>query len=162
MTKELKKENALEFNKWYDLAWEYAITIETITKLKSGDRIKLLVLDRNVADIAFEINEKDKVCNPLHFFRDNTMEYVHKEGLKGKMVYSYGEYDTEFDIEYELHHWYPLTNGCLPKKDPQGFSKFSYKEPKPWTDFPTNTRIGWRGPMMLWSDVIKMPDIYWE
>jgi hypothetical protein len=29
-----------------------------------------------------------------------------------------------------------------------------------WTNFPETTRVGWRGPIMLWKKLENMPDVY--
>ena len=29
-------------------------------------------------------------------------------------------------------------------------------------EFPKNTRVGWRGPVMLWEKVKNMPQIFWK
>jgi hypothetical protein len=31
-----------------------------------------------------------------------------------------------------------------------------------WLEFDDSTRIGWRGPIMLWTDVINGMDVYWS
>ena len=65
----------------------------------------------------------------------------------------------EFDIEYLEGNWYPLTDGYLPPKDPQGFAKLNFKTKKHWKEFPKTTRVGWRGPMIKWDDLDKLPNI---
>lgn len=57
-----------------------------------------------------------------------------------------------FDIEYKKDNWYPLVNGYLPEKDSQ----------KHWSEFPKNTHIGARGPMIKWKDLVKLPNIHYE
>lgn len=65
----------------------------------------------------------------------------------------------EFDIEYQKGNWFPLTNGMLPAKDPQGFANFRFQKPKSWKEFPKTTHVGYRGPMIKWDDLDKLPNI---
>ena len=67
--------------------------------------------------------------------------------------------DFEFDIEYKCHSWYPLKDGYLPARDPQGLGKFPWNRPQHWTAFPPTTRAGWRGHFVLWSRLKEMPNI---
>jgi hypothetical protein len=30
-----------------------------------------------------------------------------------------------------------------------------------WSELPKNTRVGWRGPMIPWETLDKMPKLYW-
>jgi len=76
-------------------------------------------------------------------------------------IFDYGTYEEIFELEYMKDNWYPLINGKIPAKDEQGIMKFPNKKPKSWTEYPETTHVGWRGPMILWSDVKKMPGIYY-
>lgn len=160
-----QENKTLDMSDFRDYIRPISLTIKDITSLKPGQTIKLLVLDRNFDEIACE--EETNQLNIPHkaeeFFRLNTATYVHQQNLKGIITYDNIDLtrDFEFDIEYEKDCWYPLKNNCLPKKDPQHLASFSFNEPKPYTDYPANTRIGWRGPMILWEKVKKLPDIYW-
>ncbi len=31
-----------------------------------------------------------------------------------------------------------------------------------WTEFPEDTRVGWRGPIMLWSELENLPQVYYK
>jgi len=84
--------------------------------------------------------------------------------LQGKIKYKWQKtnevpFDIEFDIEYKKDNWYPFIDGILPATDPQGFFELLRKD-KSWDEFPKKSHIGFRGPMILWKYVKKLPKIY--
>ena len=155
---------------------DYALKIEDILKLKPGDQIKVLCMDRNVYDAALQEDIRGKSLSPQKFFESNWAIYIHEKDLKGALLFEFEieddnldlvdmtdicQSDFEFHVEYETKHscWYPLENGYLPASDPQGFSNFSWNEKKHWSEFPLDTKVGYRGPMILWSNLDKMPNV---
>jgi hypothetical protein len=75
---------ALYFTDWDALATGHAIQIKDILEMKRGERLKVLVLDRNVWDIAFAQNPENMPKSPLEFFRENSAIYTHESGLMGR------------------------------------------------------------------------------
>jgi hypothetical protein len=79
---------------------------------------------------------------------------IHRGGLQGTILFKYPNSDLEtpqdfeFDIEYEPDHWFPLKDGKY-----QG---------RLWSTWPSNTRIGWRGPMLKKEVLEQLPSIFWE
>ncbi len=53
----------------------------------------------------------------------------------------------------------PLVGDTLPEIDPQGIFDLSEDGGKHYTEFPETTRLGWRGPMILASNIAKCPKI---
>lgn len=156
---------AVEFSKWIDMAYHYKLKIRDVMNMKNGDTMTVLVLDRNVGDVSVQANPENVVIDPYYFFRYNFATYIHDSGLKGTMTYhwqdeDYKDDDFEFDIEYTPHSWYPLENGRLPKRDPQGGAGFNFPREISWTEFPIDTGIGWRGPMVLYQYLNYLPNIY--
>lgn len=163
------------YENWSEMTYDQSLTIADILNLKPGERIKVLVMDRNVWDIALDEKIRGKSLRPEDFFKSNWAIYVHEKDLKGKLIFSFeiddlmniNEIDLndicqpnyEFDINYKTCSWYPLTDGYLPASDPQGFSQFPWTEAKHWREFPTNTKVGWRGNMIMWSKLKDMPNI---
>jgi hypothetical protein len=157
--------DALEWGDWVDAVSPQCLTINDIQQFEPGQSYKLLVMDRNLGDVITQANTAMVVYQPEEFFRENTATYTHREGLSGTMIYHWRGGDSEprafeFELEYAPDCWYPLINGCLPMVDPQGFAKFEYPEPKHWSTFPSNIRVGWRGPLMLWSKVAEQSPVY--
>jgi hypothetical protein len=160
----------LEVLKWIDATRKYWLTIKDIQKMKKGDKISVLVLDRNVVEVTESLNKERVVKSARTFFRDNMGTYIHSgSNLKGSLVlHTDAEGDISlrnftFHLEYKKDHWYPVTSaGYLPTKDPQGIAKFTHKTKKHFTEFSTNTKIGWRGPMILAKHLKNLPDVYWD
>lgn len=120
----------------------------------------MLSLHRNVLDIPYDTLKDNKLYKPEVFFKDSKDTYVHKKDLVGDLKFDGGmEKDITFDVEYKKGSWYPFSNGYLPAKDSQDRLKLLGKKTH-WTKFNKNTHIGFRGPIMLWSDLKKMPKIY--
>ena len=174
-----KDKNSLNFDDWYQQATKYFLTIQDIQKMKHNEKTEYLMLDRNVLDIAYEINKKNKPYTPKYFFRQNKMTYTHKNELEGvfkqiyfnyvkdkktkkiKKISDIIEHDFWFEIEYKKEKWYPLYDGYLPAKDLQGFLELLGKK-KHWTEFSNKTHIGWRGPFIKWTDLNKLQNIHFE
>ena len=150
------------------------LNISDIEKMKSGDKIKLLCIDRNFYDL-IDHNLNQPPSKPEDFFEFNyKIEYSHDKDLIGLSKWDYGGEPTSnsdsdnghndeipftFDLNYKDESWYPLNSmGYLPEKDPQGYCNFKGVELN-YKNYPTNTRIGWRGPMLKWNDVINGDDI---
>ena len=66
----------------------------------------------------------------------------------------------EFHVEFSEYNWYPLRNGSLPAEDEHGLFPLLDREVR-WDEFPLDTHLWWRGPMVHWEDVENMPDIFW-
>lgn len=159
------KLNGLELEKWEIKAKDLWLTVGTIGILKPGSIIKLLVMDRNMYDILLNSNKPNTLYTSKEFFRFNTATYIHKKGLQGTLIFHHDDGDVvipsfEFHVHCDTFCWYPLKNGILPAEDDEGLGKlYGYEITS--EELPLNTNIGWRGPMILWKNVEKMPDIYW-
>jgi hypothetical protein len=169
--------DGIELNNWEEHIRDKCLTINDIKTLKKGDKITVLIMDRNLGDTVCGYNETDKLYDPKIFFREKIAIYIHDHDLSGFIIWDFDLIDEdlndlsnftsdevfEFDIEYKLHHWYPLKNNNLPEFDSQGLVNFGSNSGKHYDEFPRETLIGWRGPMMLWD---KLDDIdthvYWH
>jgi hypothetical protein len=157
----LLNQEGYEIDKWIEQYRKYWITIKDIEKLKPNEKIKLLVLDRNVYD-SLDKFKKGQLYKPEKFFVNNSAIYWknNNDSLSGKIKYKWQKgsepaYDFEFDIEYKKNSWYPLINGILLARDHQGFLELLGKD-KNWLEFPKSTHIGWRGPMIMWNNLNKI------
>jgi hypothetical protein len=151
----------LDQNDWSDLAYnKYALTINDIITLEKGFKLKVLCMHRNIWDLTLKDDIMGKSLSPEDFFKNESAVYVHEENLKGVIIGKDWDIPNfEFCIEYKHHCWYPLKNGLLPASDPQGFSQFPWNDEKSWDSFPTNTKLGYRGFMIRWDDLAKLPNI---
>lgn len=156
---------------WEDNAKKYALTINDILKLNPGEQIKLLPFHMNLWSTALDDKNALISLKPQKFFEHEWIIYQHNKGLKGKW---FGAWlaknegvsktarkippnklkDFEFDVQYtEGGLWVPLKNGYL---DMDGIKK------QHWSKLPKTTKIGWRGPMIKWSDLKKVPNIIYN
>ena len=157
-----KIDGGLEVSEWEEHTRDKCLTIKDVECLRPGQKLKVVTLDRNVYDIAFHCNEPGKLHDAKHFYRENVATYTHKSDLKGKIkMDDVGKMDFEFDIEWAKDEWYPLTDGKLPEKDPQNFSDFPNNMLLDWKDYPKDTRIGYRGAMILLDKMDEMPKVYY-
>lgn len=172
-----KMNGALHYTDWFDKTRKSWITIGDIMKLKKGDKLDLLMLDRNATDTAFHYNKMSVPKEPSKFFRHNRITYIHDTDMTGtirqKIVIDLTNNKTkktekkrvtdnteaEFDVEYKKDYWYPFRDGVLPAKDFQGYFKLLGKK-KHYTDFPKSTHVGFRGPLIPWSQIDKFPKVY--
>ena len=165
---------------WFDSPEVHAnsLTIADIMALTPGDKIKVITLDRNVLDTNLGYNVEGVLYSAKKFFKRSKAIYTFKPPensvsgstsqvrLVGDIIFSPNDDPIknkgfEFDIEWSPDNWYPLENGLLPAADWQGFSRFTPETIRDWRDYPTNTRIGWRGPMILWSKLKHLPQVYY-
>ena len=148
---------SIHINTWLNSMKHKYITIKDIIKLNKGDSIKLLAIDTNFFDL-IDYNEVGIEYPPDIFLQDNYIfEYTHNFGLNGmiRWIKEKNINHFNFDINYNKFNWYPLNNhGKLPFKDPQGIHSFKNIK-KNYKEYPLNTLIGWKGPMLLWDHVIN-------
>jgi hypothetical protein len=168
-TKKSKKLNTnlkgpLEFDKWYDNSRKYWLTIKDIETIKNKGKLVVLPMHRNVLDGPQTYHNKENTpYKPETFFKTEKDTFVNYGNMSGIFI-KYDQYDKEpkpLDIEYKKEEWYPLFDGYLPDKDIQSGKKLLGKK-KHWTEFKKDTHVGLRGPMILWSDLKKLPKLYFK
>ncbi len=152
-----------KIDNWLEFMSPDYLKIKDITKMDPGQKETFLCIDRNFYDFIY-LNEIGKIYTPGEFFIHNyIIEYTHKYGLHGNIQWINDDKiePFNFDINYYKNYWYPLDkNGYLPSKDPQGFVSLEIQRAKYWEDFPNDTLIGWRGPMINWKYILNSPNIY--
>ena len=125
------------------------ITISDIKKMKEGDQLELLLIDRNFGD-----------CNRW----DNQYAiYTHRKDCHGTIIY-FGLHEQEFcwHLEYKDDHWMPLKpDGCLPSQNTwvpnilQGEDVSAFID-RSWNTYPESTRVGYRGPCMQYGKAMEL------
>lgn len=162
-------------------------TIDDILKLKKGDRVKFLCLDRNFYDLIDTNPKKNFVPRDIkEVCKENYMiDYIHEEGTRGKMKLIDIDSGTkevyepfEWDFEYFHDRYFPLTNGHITPipipnyKTGQIVQYESFngilkpddpraKEKIPWQKFKnTSKRVGWRGPVIPLDLLQYCPKVY--
>eukprot|EP01098_Paradermamoeba_levis_P004679 TRINITY_DN1992_c0_g2_i6.p1 TRINITY_DN1992_c0_g2~~TRINITY_DN1992_c0_g2_i6.p1 ORF type:complete len:169 (-),score=23.78 TRINITY_DN1992_c0_g2_i6:277-783(-) len=144
-------ERVLQFGEWAGEATKYHMMVKDIEELQDGESIEVLILDRNVLDVAAssKLNMPGVASRPEHFFRQNRHTLTKKEGNLGTLDLHYGGRHTDLkDIDIELlanNLWYPLQGGM--------------RDGKHWSEYPPTSKVGWRGPMIRWTDLALMPKL---
>lgn len=170
--------DGIKHSEWREYVKSKCLTIGDVTALKPGERIKVITMDRNEWEISEANNKPDTLYSVWDFFRRKVSVYIHKQDLMGEIAWDFENEDEdlddyhkftadrefEFDINYRGNNYYPLTNGRLPNVDEQGFADFGDAAGKHYLEFPPNTLIGWRGPMMIWERLseLDVQQIYWH
>ena len=169
----------LPYSKWYEVSRRYWMTIGDLLKVKIGQPIKVLSLHRNILDIVTSTNDENVSYSPIEFFKTEIMYWTRKKDIFGKLVV---QYEGQEDVIYEnsgfdlyLHDqcmWYPLEGvhdknykiykkisgdltgaNCLP-------GEMGPDNCKSWKEYPLSTYVGWRGPIIRWENLSKLPPLY--
>jgi hypothetical protein len=158
-----RNSDGFHLEQWIKCTRKYHLTISDILKLEKGDQIRVVHLDRNILDTCEYHNKPSVITEPHNFFKQSIGIYTHDENLKGWFKFiEDSRQDFEFDVEYKKNHWYPLENGRLPDSNDNGICcSFGNKKGWSWRQFPLDTRIGWRGPMIEISKLEHCPKVYY-
>lgn len=140
------------------------LTIEDVMKLEVGDELDVVIWDGNFEEYWIWTNAESSVAyNPEEFFRCNHHQLTYLGDMTWDIHFSFGETTTHpihLDVsQLETNYtWYPIdeTDGKIHITNEivnEGEEKPSHWKPKHlhWTEFPKTTRVGWRGPIMLWD-----------
>ncbi len=150
--------NRLNMEEWREKFRDKWIKSGFIGTLKTGDIIKILILDQNLYDILLSYNELDILNTDTRFFSRYIATYVHDKGLRGKLIFHLENNDDIIYDNFEFHVlcndscWYPLRNRVLPET----YSKYLFPlmgREVHWDEFPLDTPVGLRGPIILWEEI---------
>lgn len=157
------KKKGVPREKWVNSHRHLWITMKDILNLPPNEPVKLLSLHRNILDET-DIMEDAKIYKPSTFFKNSyvTIWRSNDFDLDCKILFPFQEeqnlepVDFEFDVEWQKNYWFPLRNGVYDNDeiDPE------LNQIKHWSDFSTNTHVGWRGPMIFWDDIDSLPKIF--
>ena len=133
--------------------------------LKPGDELDVVVWDRNYQENGIWDRPQKTPYDPEVFFAGNRCKIVYKEEYKWEIHYTtYSNLVVHHSLEVSLEGmntnwtWAPIEpeDGML--HITSKIVKHGETQPSHWgpihkhlSDFSTSTRVGWRGPMMLWS-----------
>ena len=125
-------------------AIQFGLEIRDIVGLKTGDKLRLIFMDRNVGDYNYGKKKGDK-CDPLkEGFTYAT--YKHDKNLNGSLKWDY--IDELVCFEWEVN--YPCKEcfwGPIPKN-------MTHK------DYDPRTKVGWRGPAIDINNCKYLPKYY--
>jgi hypothetical protein len=162
----------MEMYAWIDQHKPKHLTIRDLKKWAVGETKDVIIFDRNFEEYSIWNNfKKNKEYNPTHFFEDNQCKITYNGNLTWDIHYPFGGtacHNIELDIE-KLNtgwHWSPLCEEYMILDTTTKNHRITKLPPKDqqkihWSQFDDDTRIGWRGPIMLWKDVEDDIKIYW-
>ena len=166
----IKVKRPLPMDKWLKANKDkHGLRISDIVKLKKGDKLDVLVVDRNFYDIILEgASGRPKRATTLLAPQRGT--YTHHKNLEGILTIHYPEEtggdisvdNGQFEFEVlvkEAKMWYPLIRGRLDKTLSQGKVRPRWV---PWSNLPKNTHVGYRGYMIPWAVVRRAPPLIAE
>ena len=150
-----KLKGALDWDKWYKASRKYWLTIKDFKEMKKGDKIVVLPIHSNALDGPQTYFKENTAFRPEKFFKTekDTITYQGNMQVGSKHLNKPDNKSWGLDIEYAKNKWSTLFDGNLIMKN---------KSPKHWTKFNENTPVGYRGPMILWSDLKKLPKLYYK
>ena len=158
------RSKAIEWHQWIKDTKKSHLTIAQVLKMKKGQKMKMLMLDRNIGDYV-DSQPINKPMAPLTFFKGCWAVYTHSHDMCGTLKFEWEGNQTPptpfyFHINYSGENWYPLSkDSALPARDPQGVGRlFGFK--KSYTQFAPTTRVGYRGPMIPWTTLKSLPKVY--
>jgi len=132
------------------------LTILDLKKINIGDELDVVIWDGHFEEYWIWNNaENMKPYHPHDFFEKNHCKLIYKGNLTWDLHIDREifEHPIHLDLSYlkTSRKWYEINN--------DGYININ-KIPKHWTEFPDTTRIGWRGPIMLWDKLINYPNVY--
>jgi len=150
-----KLKGALEASKWYDSSRKYWLTLKDFENMKKGSKVVVLSFHQNAMDSATTYFKENTPYLPEKFFKTekDTITYHGNMQVGSKHLNKPDNKSWGLDIEYAKNKWSTLFDGCLISKG---------KTPRHWSKFKPSTPVGYRGPMILWSDFKKLPKIYYS
>ena len=139
-------------------AEEYGLEIKDIARMKPGQKMKVILLDRNVGDYMHDNSGKSigKTFDPKEKGFSYGV-YTHKSGITGILHHiDVGVVDKDFTWEVNLQavnggiFWGPLSEGVS------------------WKKLDPSIKVGWRGPAIDLKNANKLPkrfrhyDTWWD
>ena len=163
----------MDMYEWINYYKSNHLVINDLKKMNVGDTLDVVIFDRNFEEyFIWPKLKKNKSYTPKYFFKGNRHQIKYNGDLTWDITYSFGciaHHPIEINVsKFDLGFtWYPLTgeNMILNTKI---VNNKTVKLPKKnqlkihWTDFPKNTSIGWRGPIMLWKNINNTTKIMWS
>jgi hypothetical protein len=151
------------------------LTIADIKLMSPGDVIDVVVWDTNFEEYwIWDSAEKNKSYDPFIFFKSNRCKITYKGNMLWDIYFDFGDtctHPVHLDVSSLQTNWtwyeineldgqIHITEEILDEKQ----SILSDWTPKHiyWTEFPDTTRVGWRGPIMLWDKLKDLPQVFYK
>lgn len=146
---------------WCNIATElYGLKVKDILNLEKGDKIDVVLFDRNVGDYMDGVVKKGQKYNPLRGVSKG--KYTHDKNLQGTLQFYQGELLNNFEWELNVgslgrkYFWGPYNN-CLTTCNKECEQKCNPVTSEQLKDINKEILVGWRGPAILKSNINKLP-----
>lgn len=144
------------------------LTLGDVKKLNVGDQLDVVIWDRNFEDYwIYGQAEKGRNYNPQDFFKYNHCKIIYQGNMEWDIDFSFAVYRHCIELDTSSLNirwgWMPIENGNIETDEwiPSGNETIDSKDKDlHWTTFPDTTRVGWRGPIMLWDKLKNMSQVY--
>lgn len=155
---------------WIDNNKEKQLTIGDVADLKIGDKLDVCMFDRNFSEYGmWDKYTEFKGYDPEDILQYNRVTLHYKGDQVWDIEMDCGTFTHPFHLNTKdldtNWTWYALNkDNKIHITTNVSNWKISECEPiiKHFNHFPDTTRIGWRGPMVLWEKVSDMPRIHWH
>lgn len=142
------------------------LRIEDIEKWEPGKTYEVAMFHRNYDDYIVNANvELDKYMYPEELCLPVKEKIIYLGDMEiQKRAHPYITERRIYKFELDVSNinsrwvWYPLNKDN--KVVIQGHPDLPPESSWDFEAFPKDTRVGWRGPMMLWEDLKHLPQIY--
>ncbi len=146
------------YDEWIPLAAErYCLRVRDLERMKPGETIRLVTLDRNLCD-NIPVSSHGRCHSPVDFFHSlgKIEYYTHFHDLKGYMEGKDHAYDARELFEFsglleDKELWYPFKDGRMQQDNNRLYTTYS-----------KNMKLGWRGPSIKYDELLHMPRLLLE
>ncbi len=144
---------ALSSSEWLEATIRYHISIRDILSVERNSSINLFCMDRSILKSRGVAHSPRK---PSIFFKDaHFVTFTKLEGIRGRWLFNSNPRTTYLQEFYvyirETGEWAMLREDRVFHSREKKYIGMHYSE------FPDDTRIGWRGPMMLRKNMDNCP-----
>ncbi len=149
-----------------DVVEKHALKISDVKKLKKGDKISVILFDRNIGDYLHGTPQGTQ----------STKEYLEKMhlatftqgedyGITGSLyLFDIGEEFSDWTWQINVakyndkSYWSPIDDSCSCGDHPASEYLREFRENP--VNIPGETKVGWRGPAILAEDIQNMPETF--
>lgn len=147
-----KTPRALTLNSWIDATRPLHLTVGDVLQMPIGQKIKLVRLSAGK-----DTFEGDSSKSREDIFQQNQciMYFTRQCGMSGILTIEGGETNIGWDLDGGENNWSPVKESTIPTTSTENILELLKKPAS--TNLPPHARIGYKGPVILWSDLDSTP-----
>jgi hypothetical protein len=156
--------NIFDIDEWFmNNARDKHIELKSLYELAQNNEEKMInitPIDRNFSDyLYYEEKKNNQFINAYDLLKNYCYSGILRFNHESKNILNIEtktrldtSWDFCLDIEYKTNCWYPLSSNGTINVDPDEGIIDDFNNNYSLSDYPDNTRIGWRGPMVKIAD----------